>query len=224
MIRCELGGETISKHPQRQPVSVAAYYCVFVPTVAARCRSSTRLSSSPPHTHHSTPQPHRHHTHTTQLNSHARALSHSASLWLLGTGRAVAAEQQSSAAAAKATNHPSVLRARLHTQQVTQAESVRVAHSLWRTALALRSLCTQQMAALSADLCLYVYLACAHAASGVLRAWCCCRCRRCLRCRCSVSQRTLCVDSVCAAVRLLLLLPPPAECELGARWLAAKHE
>lgn len=28
-----------------QPVSVAAYYCVFVPTVAARCRSSTQRAA-----------------------------------------------------------------------------------------------------------------------------------------------------------------------------------
>lgn len=70
-------GETIPipipKHPQRQPVSVAAYYCVFVPTVAVRFRSSTQLSSSPLHAHTHTTA-YRHHTHTTQLNSHARSL------------------------------------------------------------------------------------------------------------------------------------------------------
>lgn len=111
-------GETIPipKQPQRQPVSVAAYYCVFVPTVAVRFRSSTQLSSSPPHTHTHHTTAYRHHTHTTQLNSHARSLCHFASLSLLGTGRAVAAEQQQQQSSSKGNQPPEcIARSLAHT-------------------------------------------------------------------------------------------------------------
>lgn len=64
--------------------------------VCAHCRSPLQKLNSAQQltTTHTTA--HRHHTHTTELNSHALSLSlcHFASLWLLGTGRAVAAEQQ----------------------------------------------------------------------------------------------------------------------------------
>lgn len=94
-----------------QPVSVAAYYCVFVPTVAARCRSSTQRAAHSSHAH--TP--------------HSVRSLFVAALSLLGTGRA--------AASAATANHPSVLRARLHARNKTVCCAVLFAHSLTRSCL-----------------------------------------------------------------------------------------
>lgn len=119
------------------------------------------------------------HTHHTRF-----ALFAFVALSLLGTGSAAAA------VAAAATNHPCVLRARLHAGD--NAVSCGVCRSLAcsRALACAGSLSTQQMAALSADLCLYVYLACARTTSAVLRAWCCRRCR--CRCRRRQSARSVC--------------------------------
>lgn len=156
-----------------QPVSVAAYYCVFVPTVAARCRSSTQRAAHSSHAH----TPH--------------------SVRSLFVCRSLAAWHWQSSSVSGDNQPPEcIARSLARTQQ--DCVLCCVVRSLTHALVpVLCSLSTQQMAALSADLCLYIYLACALCTSAVLRAWCC-RCRRRLRrrrCRCrrqSVSARSVC--------------------------------
>lgn len=153
-----------------QPVSVAAYYCVFVPTVAARCRSSTQRAAHSSHAH----TPH--------------------SVRSLFVCRSLAAWHWQSSGSGDNQPPECIARSLARTQQHCALCCVvrSLTHALL---LVLCSLSTQQMAALSADLCLYIYLACALCTSAVLRAWCC-RCRlrrrRRRRCRQSVSSRSVC--------------------------------